>query len=91
MERNGHGLVLDEPLAPEERAREALLMGLRLAEGVDLARFNVRTERTIAESVDANVLQQCVAAGYLIDKPNQLVATREGRIRLNSLLAALVV
>jgi putative oxygen-independent coproporphyrinogen III oxidase len=90
VERDGDGLTANEPVAAEERAREALLMGLRLAEGIDLTRFAARTGRTVAESVDASVLTQCVAEGYLMETPNRLGATREGRIRLDSLLAALV-
>ncbi|WP_037467660.1 radical SAM family heme chaperone HemW [Sphingobium herbicidovorans] len=39
VHRNGHGLQSEEPLAPTDRAREALIMGLRLAEGVDLRRI----------------------------------------------------
>ena len=35
-------------------------------------------------------LAQCVAEGYLTQTPERLVATQEGRIRLNALLAALV-
>jgi putative oxygen-independent coproporphyrinogen III oxidase len=90
VERDGHGLTADEPVATEERAREALLMGLRLAEGIDSARFAVRTGQTITESVDAGVLSQGIEAGYLTLTPERLIATREGRIRLDSLLAALV-
>jgi oxygen-independent coproporphyrinogen-3 oxidase len=39
VEAAGHGLVVDEPLTAEERADEFLLMGLRLAEGIDPARY----------------------------------------------------
>jgi oxygen-independent coproporphyrinogen-3 oxidase len=39
VDRNGHGLQTEEPLAPHARATEALLMGLRLSEGVDVARI----------------------------------------------------
>ena len=39
VESLGHGLVVDEPLTREERADEYLLMGLRLAEGIDLDRY----------------------------------------------------
>src|SRR4051812_20125100 len=39
VERDGHARVEEEPLAPQDRAREALLMGLRLAEGIDPARL----------------------------------------------------
>lgn len=37
--RNGHGLTVDEKLQPNEVADEFLLMGLRLAEGIDPKRF----------------------------------------------------
>ena len=37
VEEDGHGVVTDEVLIRQERADEFLLMGLRLAEGVDLA------------------------------------------------------
>jgi putative oxygen-independent coproporphyrinogen III oxidase len=39
VESAGHGLVTDEVLTHEEMADEFLLMGLRLAEGVDPARY----------------------------------------------------
>ncbi len=40
--RNGHGLKEERALAASEQASEALLMGLRLAEGVDLERLGSR-------------------------------------------------
>ena len=39
VESRGHGLVTDELLTREEMADEFLLMGLRLAEGIDPARY----------------------------------------------------
>jgi len=39
VEARGHGLVGDDVLTREERCDEFLLMGLRLAEGIDLARY----------------------------------------------------
>ena len=39
VEANGTGVVTDEALSRVETADEFLLMGLRLAEGIDLARF----------------------------------------------------
>jgi oxygen-independent coproporphyrinogen-3 oxidase len=90
VERAGDGLTADEPIQAGDRAREALLMGLRLTEGIDLARFAQRTGRSVAESVDPSVLQQCIAEGYLTETPGRLIATPEGRIRLDSLLSALV-
>jgi putative oxygen-independent coproporphyrinogen III oxidase len=90
VERTGDGLTSDEPVPADERAREALLMGLRLAEGIDRTRFAGRTGRTIEDSVDQDVLARCIAEGYIVETPDRLMATREGRIRLDSLLSALV-
>ena len=39
VERDGHGLVADEVLTSAETADEFLLMGLRLAEGIDTKRY----------------------------------------------------
>jgi len=39
VESQGHGLVTDDALTRDEMADEFLLMGLRLAEGIDIARY----------------------------------------------------
>ena len=90
VEQDGHGLTADDAIPAEERAREALLMGLRLTEGIDIARFAARTRRTIAQSVDPGILEQCIQEGYIQHTDDRLIATRQGRIRLDALLAALV-
>jgi putative oxygen-independent coproporphyrinogen III oxidase len=43
VESHGHGLVTDDPLTRGEQADEYLLMGLRLAEGIDTGRFEQLT------------------------------------------------
>jgi oxygen-independent coproporphyrinogen-3 oxidase len=90
VERDGHALTTDEQVRPEEMAREALLMGLRLTEGIDRAHFRARTGRSIAESVDVGMLQAATEAGYITQTADRLIATAEGRLRLDALLAALV-
>jgi oxygen-independent coproporphyrinogen-3 oxidase len=47
VESLGHGLVVDEPLTREERADEYLLMGLRLAEGIDPRRYQELSGREL--------------------------------------------
>jgi oxygen-independent coproporphyrinogen-3 oxidase len=83
-------MTVEDEVAPQERAREALLMGLRLSEGIDLAHFTARTGRTLSQSVDRGVLEQALSEGYLTLTPARLTATREGRIRLDALLCALL-
>ena len=47
VEANGHGLIVDEKLTPGEIADEFLLMGLRLTEGIEPARFTQLAGRTL--------------------------------------------
>ena len=47
VEAGGTGLTVDEPLTPGETADEYLLMGLRLAEGIEPARFTALAGRTL--------------------------------------------
>jgi oxygen-independent coproporphyrinogen-3 oxidase len=65
VETVGHGTTAETALMPEEKAREMLLMGLRLTEGVDAARFAARAGQSLAEALDPAVLAQALAEGYL--------------------------
>ncbi|HVY00537.1 MAG TPA: radical SAM family heme chaperone HemW [Pseudorhodoplanes sp.] len=47
VETKGHGLIVDERLTGEERADEFLLMGLRLAEGIDPLRYEALAGRAL--------------------------------------------
>jgi coproporphyrinogen III oxidase-like Fe-S oxidoreductase len=47
VESDGHGLVTDDILTSEERGDEFLLMGLRLAEGIDVAHYSAIAGRTL--------------------------------------------
>ena len=86
LEAQGHGVTGCETLTPQDRAREALLMGLRLAEGVDPARVAVRAGLPMAAALDAGMVQACEEAGYLEWRGGRLCATAEGRMRLDAML-----
>jgi len=90
VERHGHGSTTEERIAPPDRAREMLLMGLRLTEGIDAARFAARTGMALEAALDAGVLERAREAGYLTYDDRRLTATTEGRLRLDSLLTQLV-
>jgi oxygen-independent coproporphyrinogen-3 oxidase len=47
VEAHGQGIVTDDVLTREERSDEFLLMGLRLAEGIDIARYAEIAGRTL--------------------------------------------
>ncbi len=88
--RDGHGITHEEAVPVLERAREALIMGLRLAVGVDAAYFAARTGVALDEAVDAEILAASVEAGYVRRTATHLVATESGRRRLDALLPRLV-
>ena len=90
VERDGHGTTEEIPVADEDRAREMLLMGLRLAEGISADRFAARTGRPLDSALDADTLARAIEAGYLDHDGTGLRATAEGRKRLDALLPMLV-
>lgn len=91
VEAAGHAITATEILSPTDRAREALLMGLRLSEGVDPARLQARSGLSLAEAVDPAMLAACLDEDYLLWTPEgRLAATWEGRLRLDALLPALL-
>ncbi len=90
VEASGHGAGEDLTVTAEERAREMLLMGLRLSEGIAAARFQARTGVALADAIEPDIRAAAVEAGYLVDEGDRLRATPEGRLRLDALLGALV-
>ncbi|MBP0464033.1 coproporphyrinogen III oxidase [Roseomonas sp. PWR1] len=91
VERDGHGTAGEEVLAPAERAREALLMGLRLAEGVDPARIAARAGIPFAQAIDPAMLAALLEEDYLAwTASGRLRATEEGIVRLDALLPVLL-
>ena len=88
--RNGHGIEQEEPLTPRERAVEAMLMGLRLAEGIDLARISALGERSIGALADLAAIERLVAQGLLARDASRLAATDAGMPVLNAILGEIV-
>jgi oxygen-independent coproporphyrinogen-3 oxidase len=73
VESQGHGLVTDEPLSGSEQADEFLLMGLRLAEGIDPGRFERLAGRPLAAGDIADLQQHGLAE-----------TTGDGRLRITA-------
>ncbi len=90
VKRDGHGTAEETTLTPRDRGREALLMGLRLDEGVLPTRIGARGGLAFAETIDPAMLVACLDEGYLEWRGEHLRATDEGRMRLDSLLPALL-
>ncbi|EKM98952.1 coproporphyrinogen III oxidase [Acidocella sp. MX-AZ02] len=92
MERvaaHGHGTTLEEEIPAQDRAREALIMGLRLREGIAAPHFAARTGIALLDAIEPEILDECLAEGYLTFADDRLAATAQGIKRLDALLPAL--
>ncbi len=86
VEAQGHGVTGGETLTRSEEADEFLLMGLRLAEGIDLARYETLSGRGLSSS-RLSILQE---EGLVAPLGNsRLRATPAGMIVLDALVADL--
>ncbi|KQZ60733.1 coproporphyrinogen III oxidase [Sphingopyxis sp. Root1497] len=88
--RNGHGLKVENDLPAHERATEAMLMGLRLSEGVDLARVEARSGLGRAAFVDDAAVARLASLGLMRAEGDRLAVTGEGILLLDSILSEVV-
>lgn len=88
--RNGHGLKVEADLPPHERATEAMLMGLRLTEGINLARIEARSGLPRAAFVDADAVARLAGQGLMRDEGDRLAVTDAGILLLDSILSEVV-
>ncbi len=90
VQQRGDGLDEIVDLSAEERQVEALMMGLRLAEGVSRDRFRAETGSDLETTLDPARLQILRDGDFLTLDAAGLHATAAGRQRLNAVLAALL-
>ncbi len=84
----GSGERTRNVLTPGEQVEELLVMGLRLAEGIDLARLERLAP--LEQILDRGALERLVADRLLSLAGGHLAATANGHQRLNGLLATLL-
>ncbi|WEJ99862.1 MAG: radical SAM family heme chaperone HemW [Candidatus Sphingomonas phytovorans] len=90
IERNQHGAESEEPLAPHTRATEALLMGLRLREGVDLARIARLGETSVDALIHWPAATLLEDQGLLLREGDHLTVTEAGMLLLDAILPEIV-
>jgi putative oxygen-independent coproporphyrinogen III oxidase len=82
--RNGSGTNEEAPLTATEAADEALVMGLRLREGIDVAAIASRFG--LESVVDWRRVERLVGSGHLTRKGTRIALTAAGRLLLDSIL-----
>jgi oxygen-independent coproporphyrinogen-3 oxidase len=88
--RNGHGAQSEEPLVPADRAKEGLLMGLRLREGIDLGRIAMLGAAPIAALVDEPAIARLAEQGFMARDGDHLRVREAGMLLLDAILPEVV-
>jgi len=78
--RNGHGIVEETAVPPQDARIEQLLMGLRLAEGIEFS----------SDGLDLAAVGRLEGQGLLERTRNRLRATPRGMLLLDAILAEIV-
>jgi oxygen-independent coproporphyrinogen-3 oxidase len=86
----GHGIAEQRALASREQASEALLMGLRLVEGVDLAELETRFALTRDQLLQPNRAAHLETLGLIATAGSRITVRSEGRPLLDAILAEIV-
>ncbi len=90
VERNGNGLKLEQALSPHTRAMEALMMGLRLAEGVDLVELEAKTGLAVGAMVDGAAVEKLAGLGFVEQRGDCLTVLPKGMPLLDALLPKII-
>ncbi len=90
VETQGHGSEARAVLSAGERAEEMVMMGLRLMEGIDKARFVANAGQSLDNTINTEQLSDLLAGGFLVDDQTILRATARGQRVLNAVIAALL-
>jgi oxygen-independent coproporphyrinogen-3 oxidase len=87
VQERATGWLSQTELTPREQADELLIMGLRVDEGVDIARLQALRGEALNPAARAMLLEQ----GFLEDDPQRLRLTPRGRLLANKVAAELAV
>lgn len=91
VQAQGHALTNDDIVPITEQRDELLLMGLRTREGISRARLQAQFGQDVQALYNAAALQSLIKHGFITLTDTHLVATAEGRLRLNKLVEMLAV
>ena len=90
VSEHGHGIKDQRALSMGEQASEALLMGLRLAEGIDLSKLEARFGIPSTDLINADRLALLSDLGMLEYDSGRITVTPSGMPLLDALLGEIV-
>ena len=90
VDAKGDGISLERPLPPRESAEEAVMMGLRLAEGIDPVALAARFGMSVDSLIDGERVALYERQGLLRRDGARLMVTKSGMPLLDALLGELI-
>jgi oxygen-independent coproporphyrinogen-3 oxidase len=90
VEAEGHATQEREALDAATRAEEMVMMGLRLADGIDAETFAAASGQSLWDVLDADGVARMQEGGFLTRTPLGVKATPAGMLVLNALTAELL-
>ncbi|HEU5046621.1 MAG TPA: radical SAM family heme chaperone HemW [Rickettsiales bacterium] len=90
VERTGAGLSIQTEIPAEESLEEAVLMGLRLSDGINYRKWQERTGLDLHAALSPVAIQRLQTAGLVEADAQRIRTTPEGRLLLNSVTRELL-
>lgn len=90
VRQHGHGAHPFETVPREGRFAEALMMGLRLTQGIELARLTEEGGMPWSDKISGDKILSLVQEGLILEPKTHLQATQKGRACLNAVLSYLL-
>jgi putative oxygen-independent coproporphyrinogen III oxidase len=90
VSRNGNGQQIEDKLDAPTQAMEALLMGLRLKEGVDISALSDRFAINSGDMVDFGAVDKLITLGFINRVDDRILITLDGFPLLDAILPQIV-
>ncbi|MFN3423327.1 MAG: radical SAM family heme chaperone HemW [Novosphingobium meiothermophilum] len=90
VSEHGHGIAEERAQSVHEQATEALLMGLRLAQGISPPELARRFGLAVDAMIDRDACDRLAAMGFIERTQSRLVVTEKGAPLLEALLGEIV-
>ena len=90
VEKNGHAVEVWEAIDKQREVEERVMMGLRLREGISYSAFQQQTGIDLREFIHQQRRELYIAKGLLVDDPDRLQTTLNGRLVLGTLTGELL-
>lgn len=90
VEAHGYGTVETEPVSAEGRFVEAVMMGLRLTDGIDIKALEHKLNIPSGDIIDFGAAADLVASGHVLYDGEILKLSPKGRPLLNFILGKMI-